>query len=69
MILLHKYTNENNIQIGTVTSGRTHPNLEKTLGMFVNTLPFIQSISPTDTLRETLIKTEEELANLFSNQD
>ena len=69
IILLHKYTNENNIQIGTVTSGRTHPNLEKTMGMFVNTLPFIQFVSPNDTLRETLIKTEEELANLFSNQD
>ena len=69
VVLLHKYTHENDIQIGTVTSGRTHPDLEKTLGMFVNTLPFIQSISKMDTLKETLIKTEKELAGLFSNQN
>ena len=68
-VLLHKYTDESNIQIGTVTSGRTHPVLKKTLGMFVNTLPFAQTICGRDTLKETLMKTEEELANLFANQD
>jgi amino acid adenylation domain-containing protein len=68
-VLLHKYTDESNIQIGTVTSGRTHPVLKKTLGMFVNTLPFAQNICGRNTLKETLMKTEEELANLFSNQD
>ena len=69
IVLLHKYCDENTIQIGTVTSGRTHPKLSESLGMFVNTLPFIQSVSPYDTLRETLIKTEEELAGLFANQN
>ena len=69
IILLHKYTNERNIQIGTVTSGRTHPNLDETMGMFVNTLPFIQEISGEDTLKQTLMKTEDELSELFSNQN
>ena len=69
IILLHKYTNEDNIQIGTITSGRTHPDVQSTLGMFVNTLPFIQSVSGDDTLKETLIKTEEELSSLFANQN
>ena len=69
VVLLNKYTGESTIQIGTVTSGRTHPIFEKTLGMFVNTLPFIQSISDKDSLRETLIKTGEELAKLFANQN
>ena len=68
-VLLHKYTDESNIQIGTVTSGRTHPVLKKTLGMFVNTLPFAQTMCGRDTLKETLIKTEKELANLFANQN
>ena len=68
-VLLHKYTNESNIQIGTVTSGITHPILKKTLGMFVNTLPFSQTLCGGDTLKETLMKTEEELANLFANQN
>ena len=69
IVLLHKYTDESVIQIGTVTSGRTHPSLEKAMGMFVNTLPFIQSISGKDTVRETLIKNGEELAKLFANQN
>ena len=68
-VLLHKYTNESNIQIGTITSGRTHPILKKTLGMFVNTLPFAQTLCGRDTLKETLMKTEEELTNLFTNQN
>ena len=69
IVLLHKYTNEDNIQIGTVTSGRTHPDVQNTLGMFVNTLPLIQSVSCEDTLKETLMQTEEELSNLFANQN
>ena len=69
IILLHKYIHEDNIQIGTITSGRTHPDIQNTLGMFVNTLPFIQSVSDEDTLKETLIKTEKEISNLFANQN
>ena len=68
-VLLHKYSDESKIQIGTVTSGRTHPVLKKTLGMFVNTLPFAQTLCGEDTLKDTLMKTEEELANLFANQN
>ena len=68
-VLLHKYTDESNIQIGIVTSERTHPVLKKTLGMFVNTLPFAQTLCGGDTLKETLMKTEEELANLLANQN
>ena len=69
IVLLHKYTHENDIQIGTVTSGRTHPELEHTLGMFVNTLPLIQSISIEDTLNESIGKTEKEISDLFTNQN
>ncbi len=69
IVLIHKYSGENIIQIGTVTSGRTHPKLDETLGMFVNTLPFIQNVSGDDTLKETLMKTEKELADLFANQN
>lgn len=68
-ILLHKYTDESNIQIGIITNGRTSPVLKKTLGMFANTLPFAQTMCGRDTLKETLMKTEEELANLFANQN
>ena len=39
-ILLHKLSNQTHIITGTVVSGRTHPDIEKTVGLFVNTLPF-----------------------------
>ncbi|MCP5050059.1 MAG: amino acid adenylation domain-containing protein, partial [bacterium] len=37
-ILLHKYTGETDIIIGTVTMGRTHVDLQRMIGMFVNAL-------------------------------
>jgi len=40
MILLAKYSNQEDIVIGSPVSGRTHPDTEGMLGMFVNTLAF-----------------------------
>lgn len=37
-ILLAKYTGQEDILIGTPASGRTHPDLQQIVGMFVNTL-------------------------------
>lgn len=38
-ILLKKYTNQEDIVVGTSTAGRTHPDLRDMVGMLVNTLP------------------------------
>ncbi len=38
-VLLAKYTGQNDIIIGSPVIGRSHPDLEKLIGMFVNTLP------------------------------
>ena len=37
-ILLHKYSQSDDIVVGTVTAGRNHADLENIVGMFVNTL-------------------------------
>ncbi|WP_243129661.1 condensation domain-containing protein, partial [Clostridium sp. HBUAS56017] len=37
-VLLHKYTGQEDIIIGSPVAGRTHGDLEKVVGMFVNTL-------------------------------
>ena len=37
-MLLHKYTNQNDIIIGTPLAGREHPDLENQLGLYLNTL-------------------------------
>lgn len=69
LILLHKYTQDRKIQVGTITSGRTNPNLESSLGMYVNTLPLIHEFEPGITLRETLNQISKEINVLFANQD
>ncbi|MCL6459236.1 MAG: amino acid adenylation domain-containing protein, partial [Gorillibacterium sp.] len=38
MVLLHKYTRQEDVIVGTPISGRTHPDTEAMVGMFVNTL-------------------------------
>ncbi|MEJ7304585.1 condensation domain-containing protein, partial [Staphylococcus caprae] len=37
MVLLHKYTRQDDIAIGSVISARTHRDTENMLGMFANT--------------------------------
>ncbi|MCC2442985.1 non-ribosomal peptide synthetase [Bacillus cereus] len=37
-VLLSKYCNQEDIVIGTPMSGRVHPDIEQTIGMFVNTV-------------------------------
>jgi 3-oxoacyl-(acyl-carrier-protein) synthase/acyl carrier protein len=39
-ILLHKYTGDEDIAIGSAVAGRSHTALDKMVGMFVNTLVF-----------------------------
>ena len=38
MVLLSKYTRQEDIVVGSPVSGRTHPDIEDIMGMFVNTL-------------------------------
>src|SRR5699024_3285601 len=37
-VLLHKYTNQSDISVGTPVAGRPHPDVQSMIGMFVNTL-------------------------------
>ena len=38
---LHKWTNQNRLIIGTPVAGRSHPQLENQIGLYVNTLPLL----------------------------
>lgn len=38
-ILLNKYTNQNDMVIGSISAGRTQPEIENTLGTFINLVP------------------------------
>jgi amino acid adenylation domain-containing protein len=71
--LLYRYTNQNNIVLGTPIAGREHPDLENQLGLFLNTLAIKTQITGTDsfsalldTQRKTLIEAYEHQNYTFS---
>lgn len=45
-LLLHKLTHQKDLVVGTVTAGRSHPELAEMIGMFANTLPVRLDVQP-----------------------
>jgi amino acid adenylation domain-containing protein len=68
-ILLFRYTRETDIIVGSVAAGRTRPELEKLVGLFLNNLPLRSNLSGDPTVRELLAQVRENTLNAFSNQD
>lgn len=66
-ILLHKYTNQEDICIGSTLTGRNHAGLQSMIGVFVNTLPVrsypVEDKCYFDFLNEISYKTLEILTN------
>ncbi|KQO32132.1 hypothetical protein ASF10_21385 [Flavobacterium sp. Leaf82] len=55
--LLYRYSNQNDIVVGTPVAGREHPDLENQLGLFINTLPLRTVFEDRNTF-STIIKKE-----------
>ncbi|WP_207706265.1 non-ribosomal peptide synthetase [Clostridium sp. HBUAS56017] len=68
-ILLHKYTGQEDIIIGSPVAGRTHGDLEKVVGMFVNTLAMRNKPTGEKTFKEFLKEVRENAFNAYENQD
>ena len=68
-ILLHKYTGQNDIVIGSPIVGRELPELNNIIGMFVNTLPLRNKINPSSTVLNFINKIKENCSQAFSHQD
>lgn len=68
-ILLYKYTNQEDIIVGTPTAGRNHSDLENILGMFVNTIAMRNYPSGEKTFIEFLKEVKENALQAFQNQD
>lgn len=71
--LLYRYTNQNNIILGTPIAGREHPDLENQLGLFLNTLAIRTQITGNESFlglleiqKQTLIKAYEHQNYAFS---
>jgi fengycin family lipopeptide synthetase D len=68
-ILLFKYTAQEDILLGTVITGRSHPDLRNIIGMFVNMLVLRSFPKNNKTFGEFLKEIREDAFNAFDNQD
>ncbi|WP_121614373.1 non-ribosomal peptide synthetase [Mesobacillus foraminis] len=68
-VLLSKYTNQDDILIGTPVAGRPHAELEPVVGMFVNSLVIRNHSVGNQSFQEFVTKVKHEVLNAFENAD
>jgi polyketide synthase PksJ len=67
-IFLSRITGTEDVLIGTLTAGRSHPDLEEIIGMFVNTLVLRNFPAPELTFGEFLAEVKKRTLEAFENQ-
>ncbi|TRX00057.1 condensation domain-containing protein, partial [Candidatus Methylobacter oryzae] len=68
-VLLHRYSGQDDIVIGTPTFGRNRLELEGLIGFFVNTLVLRTDLSGNPGFRELLAQVREVTVGAYANQD
>ncbi|NEW07888.1 amino acid adenylation domain-containing protein [Paenibacillus sp. SYP-B3998] len=68
-VLLSKYTHQEDMIVGSPIAGRRHPDVERTVGMFVNTLAFRNYPSPNKTFKAFLAEVKEQTLAAFDHQE
>ncbi|MCP5046459.1 MAG: amino acid adenylation domain-containing protein, partial [bacterium] len=68
-ILLSRLSGQEDIVIGAPVAGRNHSDLEPIMGMFVNTLPLRNALSPEETFDRFLQSIKTKTLSAFSHQD
>ncbi|MCD8926411.1 condensation domain-containing protein, partial [Staphylococcus epidermidis] len=67
--LLHRYSRQEDIVVGSPISGRTHKDTEGIIGMFVNTLALRNNPTSNKTFKDLLEETKDSLLQAYDNQD
>ncbi len=68
-VLLYKYTGQEDIIVGSPIIGRPHTDIEKVIGMFVNTIPMRNYPKGNITFRELLKSVRENAIKAYENQN
>ncbi|MCP5049569.1 MAG: amino acid adenylation domain-containing protein, partial [bacterium] len=68
-ILLSKLSGQEDVVIGTPIAGRRHADLEKIIGMFVNTLAFRNYPDGTKSVKEFIEEVKKRALDAFGNQE
>ncbi|GHF53719.1 amino acid adenylation domain-containing protein/non-ribosomal peptide synthase protein (TIGR01720 family) [Amycolatopsis bartoniae] len=68
-VLLSRWSGQDDVAVGTVTSGRERPELERLIGFFVNTLVLRSTVDGALSFREFLSRVRETVLDAFAHQD
>lgn len=68
-VLLHRYTGQDDICIGSPIANRNRAEIEKLIGFFVNSLVLRTQLSGNPTFRELLVKVREVTLGAYAHQD
>jgi 3-oxoacyl-(acyl-carrier-protein) synthase/acyl carrier protein len=68
-ILLHKYTGQEDIAVGSAVAGRAHTDLDYTVGMFVNTVVFRNRPAKEKTFGQFLAEVKAVSLSAYEHQD
>ncbi|MEO7361068.1 MAG: amino acid adenylation domain-containing protein [Gemmatimonadaceae bacterium] len=68
-VLIHRYSGDTELVIGTPVAGRSHAELENVVGFFSNTLLIRNSVHGALTFRELLASVRHASLSAFDNQD
>ncbi|MCX7922789.1 MAG: amino acid adenylation domain-containing protein [Clostridia bacterium] len=68
-IMLHKYTGQEDIVVGTPVGGRRHSDLHSLIGMFVNTIAMRNFPEGSKTFEEFVQEVKKSTLKAFDNQD
>ncbi|OYE03398.1 hybrid non-ribosomal peptide synthetase/type I polyketide synthase [Nostoc sp. 'Peltigera membranacea cyanobiont' 232] len=67
--LLFRYTEQNEITVGSPIAGRNHPDLEEQIGFYVNTLVLRDQIAADDSFATLLAKVRTTTLEAYDNQE
>lgn len=68
-VLLYRYSNQADIVVGTPIAGRTRPETEALIGLFVNTLALRTQLTPEMPFRELVKQVRDHALEAFQNQE
>mgnify|MGYP000682773323 CR=1 FL=1 len=68
-VLLHRYTGQSDLLVGSPIAGRTHAETEGLIGFFVNTLVLRNAVSGEQTYRDHLHQVKETCLGAYAHQD